>query len=376
MSRFEMVGKLALAKDNEKRKCFEELRYKKGEKNKDGFPRRDDFTMRTLRLTIKSGEDFFNVDIKGSLIGNEDTAIIKSIKKLPENKYENIEFKYKDREKYIGQLAEFKKCIFVNGDERHEFVNEYEYSMFVHDELSKEENQGKLYKIMGEIEYSEYTNPKTNEKNIYTNYKVNRIYVVKEDTEQTATATIDMLITKDAIDDSELEKNGSFKILGYVPQYLNKNQPNRGYFQMLEYPLNMDDEKKQKMKFNLIKGLFKVEDCELAKIGFKVNLINRMEEVEFDETMMTEEDRMYIEFGIMTLDDFKNKYGNGKGGYIKKFEVDKISATYRNGAVPTMFTLEQILSDGKQEEPEIKEKDVELDLDGSLTDDDIDDLFA
>ena len=130
------------------------------------------------------------------------------------------------------------------------------------------------------------------------------------------------------------------------------------------------------MKFNLIKGLFKVEDCELAKIGFKVNLINRMEEVEFDETMMTEEDRMYIEFGIMTLDDFKNKYGNGKGGYIKKFEVDKISATYRNGAVPTMFTLEQILSDGKQEEPEIKEKDVELDLDGSLTDDDIDDLFA
>lgn len=376
MSRFEMVGKLALAKDSDKRKCFEEIRYKKGEKNKQGVPRKDDFTMRNLRLTMKSGDNFFNVDVKGNLIGSEDTAIIKSMKKTSEGKYENCEFKYKDREKHVGELAEFKKCVFVNGNERNEFVNEYEFSMFVHNELSKEENQSKLYKIVGDIEYSEYTNPKTNETNIYTNYKVNRIYVVKEDTEQTATATMDMLITENAIDDSELEEKGSFKISGYVPQYLNKEQPNKGYFQILEFPLNIEDETKRRIKFDLIKGLFNFEGSELAKIGFKINLINKIEEVEFDESMLTDEEKMYIELEIMSLNDFKDKYGKGKGGYIKKFEVDKISATYRLGAVPTELTLEQILSDGKQEDLKTTGKDLEVDLDGSLTDDDIDDIFA
>lgn len=374
--RFEIVGKLGLAKDTDKRKCFEELRYKKGDKNKQGIARKDDFTMRTLRLTLKSNEDFFNVEVKGNLMGTEDSAVIKSMRKTSDNKYETFEFKYRDRDKYIGELAEFKKCVFVDGDSRHEFVNEYDYSMFIHSLLSKEENQNKLYKVVGDIEYSEYTNPKTNETNTYANYEVNRIYVVKEDTLQTATANVDMLINENAIDDTELEETGVFKISGYVTQYLNKDQKNKGYFQILEYPLHEEDEKKRKFKFELIKKLLEVNDCELAKIGFKINLINRMQEVEFDESMLSDEDKMYIAAEIMTLDDFKKEYGNGKGGYIKKFEIDKISATYKGGAVPTEFTLEQILSNGKQEEPKTTGQNVELDLEGGLTDDDIDDMFA
>ena len=104
MAQFEMVGKLAIAKDGEKRKAFDELRYKKGSIKKDGTKRTDDFTMRTLRLNMETAEDFFNVRIQGNLMGNEDTAKVYSLVKNSEGKHEPIEFKYKDRE-------DVKKCL-------------------------------------------------------------------------------------------------------------------------------------------------------------------------------------------------------------------------------------------------------------------------
>lgn len=374
-NKFEIIGKLNLAKDNDKRKCFEELRFKKGEKNKQGFTRKDDFVMRNLRLTIKSNEDFFNVDIKGSLFGNENTAKIKSMIKVGDNNYEEIEFKYKDREKYVHDLAEFKKCVFVEGDEREEFIDRFDFSLFVHEYLSREENSDKLVKIVGDIEYSEYTKPGTDDAKVYTNYNINRIYVVKDGTEQSATGTIEMFINENAIDDSLLEDEGVFKISGYASQYVNKNQPNRGFFQVLDYPLDKDDEK-FKVRCDVINKLFTVEDCELAKIGVKVKLINRVEEVDFDESMLDDEDRLLLECGIITISDLQKQYGRGKGGYINKTEITNINATYRKGCVPTELTLQQILDDGMEKKPETTGKDIELDLENGLSDEDLDDLFA
>lgn len=374
-NKFEIIGKLNLAKDNDKRKCFEELRFKKGEKNKQSFTRKDDFVMRNLRLTIKSNEDFFNVDIKGSLFGNENTAKIKSMIKVGDNNYEEIEFKYKDREKYVHDLAEFKKCVFVEGDEREEFIDRFDFSLFVHEYLSREENSDKLVKIVGDIEYSEYTKPGTDDAKVYTNYNINRIYVVKDGTEQSATGTIEMFINENAIDDSLLEDEGVFKISGYASQYVNKNQPNRGFFQVLDYPLDKDDEK-FKVRCDVINKLFTVEDCELAKIGVKVKLINRVEEVDFDESMLDDEDRLLLECGIITISDLQKQYGRGKGGYINKTEITNINATYRKGCVPTELTLQQILDDGMEKKPETTGKDIELDLENGLSDEDLDDLFA
>ena len=367
--RFEMIGKLDLAKDSDKRKGFEELRYKKGERDKNGKPRKNDFTSRTLRLTMKSNKDFFNLRIKGNLFGDENTAVIKSMKKKPDGTYEGVEFKYKDREKYIGELAEFKKFVFVNGEERHEFATEYDYSMFVHDKLSSDEVKGKTFKIIGEIEYSNYTNPTTNETKTYINYNINRIYVVKDDVDQFATANIDLFINEDAIDDSKVVEEGIFTVSGYVPQYDGKKKSDKGYFQMLEYPLNISEEKRE-LKFNKLKGLLDVSDCELAKIGFKVNLINRVEEVDFDISMVTDEEKELLELEIISLSELKDKYGSGKGGHVSKMEIEGITKTYTLGCIPTTITLSELLSDREEKQ----EKEPELNLEGSLTDDELDDM--
>ena len=319
--RFEMIGKLDLAKDSDKRKGFEELRYKKGERDKNGQPRKNDFISRTLRLTMKSNKDFFNLRIKGNLFGDENTAVIKSMKKKPDGTYEGVEFKYKDREKYIGELAEFKKFVFVNGEERHEFATEYDYSMFVHDKLSSDEFKGKTFKIIG------------------------------------------------AIDDSKVVEEGIFTVSGYVPQYDGKKKSDKGYFQMLEYPLNISKDKRE-LKFNKLKGLLDVNDCELAKMGFKVNLINRVEEVDFDISMVTDEEKELLELEIISLSELKDSYGSGKGGHISKMEIEGITKNYKLGCIPTTITLSELLSDGEEKQ----EKEPELNLEGSLTDDELDDM--
>lgn len=360
--RYEMVGKLDLAKDNDKRKCFEDLKFKAGEKGGDGKPRKNDFTSRTLRLTVKSGDDFFNLRIKGNLFGNENTALIKSLKKKADGTYEGVEFKYKDREKHTKDLAEFKKLVFVHGDERHEFATEYEFAMFIHETLSGGELKDKIFKIVGEIEFSEY-----NDK-VYTNYNINRIYVIKDDVEQTATANVDLMLTVDSIDDSRVVDEGIFTVSGYVPQYDGKKKGDKGYFQLLEYPLNIDEEKREK-KFELISRLLKFEEGELAKIGFKVDLISRVEEVDFDESMLSDEDKELIEFGVMTLSDFKDKYGSGKGGYVSKMQISNVSSLYKNGCIPTELSLANLLSSGVE-----VTKEPELNLEGSLTDDELDDM--
>ena len=344
MSKFEMVGKLSLIKDTDKRKCFENIVFKAGERKKDGTKRKDDFIMRKLRMSIKCEKDNFNVDINGNLFGNESSAVVKVQKKKPEGGYEPITFKYKDREKHVGEVAEFNKYVFVNKEERHEFVTQYDYAKFMYDLLQSGELDDKVVKVMGDIVYSDYTNPNTGETKTYTNYEANRIYVVKDDAPRVATSNMTLLIGEDAISDDELEETGVFKVSGYETVYVSREQPNKGVFKVLEYPLGIDDKEKMHKKFEIIKRLLRVEDCELAKIGFKVNLINRTEEVEFDESMLTDEEKEYIEFGIMSLDDFKQQYGKGKGSFVSKLEIQNINPTYRQGAIPTELTLADILS--------------------------------
>ena len=279
MSKFEMVGKLSLIKDTDKRKCFENIVFKAGERKKDGTKRKDDFIMRKLRMSIKCEKDNFNVDINGNLFGSESSAVVKVQKKKPEGGYEPITFKYKDREKHVGEVAEFNKYVFVNKEERHEFVTQYDYAKFMYDLLQSGELDDKVVKVVGDIVYSDYTNPNTGETKTYTNYEANRIYVVKDDSPRVATSNMTLLIGEDAISDDELEETGVFKVSGYETMYVSREQPNKGVFKVLEYPLGIDDKEKMHKKFEIIKRLLRVEDCELAKIGFKVNLINRTEEV-------------------------------------------------------------------------------------------------
>ena len=361
---FVMVGKLSIAGDRENKPAFSDKLLDSG------------CNIRELNLQMKCNKDNFNLQIKsfmnnakrdsdGALNVNNST-IYTILNK--DGKYESVNFKYKDKDKYEDKVANFRRLVFVDGEERMEFTNEFDYAMFVYTMLKSGDYKDKIFRVQGSIEFLNYKNPKTGVENTYTNYNVERIYVVDNDSEQKATANMEMYITKDCIDDSRLEEENTFNLMGYIPQYLSKKKGDFGYYKMFEYPLNAEGDKAKK-KYELIKRVLldNFEDNELCKIGFKVNLIRRREEVPFDFDKCTDEEKDLVEYGLMELKDLEMQYGAGMGELKDCIQVSSIARGYSTGATPTNLTLVELLNNGEEEKAKpILNDDLTSDEDGDL----------
>lgn len=371
---FVMVGKLSIAPDRENRKAFEDRLLDSG------------CNIRQLNLQMKCDKDNFNLQIKsfmnnvkrtsdGTLNVNDSTiyTILDN-----DGKYESTNFKYKDKDKYEDRIANFRKMVFVDeNEERVECSNEFDYAMAVHSILKSDAYKDKKFKVQGNIEYSNYTNPKTKEERIYTNYNVQRIYVINDEAEEKALANIEFYITEDCIDDSRLENENLLVINGYIPEYNSKKKADIGYYQSFEYPLGDNNEKAKKMTKLINKMLLdNFDDNELCKMGYRVRLINRREEVPFNEDMLSDDEKELLEFGLIDLETLKQQYGAGMGSMQRRMEISSIGRGYSKGAIPVPLTLSQLLSKGDEElkENKILTSDENDDLDLFSNDDD-DELF-
>ena len=367
--KFSIVGNLSVAKDSDKHRAFEDKLTDKG-----GI-------FRSLKLNMKSNNDFFSPQIKGFLNSakksdgaiNVNDSDIYSLEQDSEGKYNSVKFKYKDKEKHMKNIAEFKKMVFVNDNERYEFCNEFDYSEFVYNELTSGKFDNAKFRVIGEIEYTSWFNEKTNQEQIFTNYSVNRIYVVPDDTEEEATANIEMYITEDCINEDRLEEENLLVVNGYIPQYDGKKKADIGFYKSIEYPLNAEGELAQR-KLKVIKKLLldNFDENQLCKIGFKVDLINRREQLEFDESMLSDDEKEMVELGLMDMKDLEAQYGMGMGSRIEKISVSGIGKGYSKGAIPVVeLTIEQLMKKADEEKPK---QEINVDLDEN-SDDDLD-IFA
>lgn len=369
---FVMIGRLSIAPDRENRKAFSDKLLDSG------------YNIRQLNLNMKCDKDNFNLQIKsfmnnvkrtsdGTLNVNDSTiyTILDN-----DGKFESTNFKYKDREKYEDRIANFRKLVFVDeNEERVECSNEFDYSMAVHSILKSDAYKDKKFKVQGNIEYSSYTNPKTHEEKIYTNYNVQRIYVINDEAEEKALANVEFYITEDCLDDSRLEEENLLVINGYIPEYNSKKKADIGFYQSFEYPLGEDSEKAKKMAKLIDKMLLdNFDDNELCKMGYRVRLINRREEVPFNEDMLSDEEKELVKYGLMDIEDLKQQYGAGMGSMQRRMEISSIGRGYSKGAIPVPLTLNELLSKGDEPKKELLDEDGDLDIlsDGN---DDEDELF-
>lgn len=365
---FTMVGNLSVGKDSDKHRAFEDKLTDKG-----GI-------FRSLKLNMKSNNDFFSPQIKGFLNSakksdgtiNVNDSDIYSLEQDSEGKYNSVKFKYKDKEKHMKNIAEFKKMVFVNDNERYEFCNEFDYSEFVYNELTSGKFDNAKFRVIGEIEYTSWFNEKTNQEQTFTNYSVNRIYVVPDDTEEEATANMEMYITEDCINEDRLEEENLLVVNGYIPQYDGKKKADIGFYKSIEYPLNAEGELAQR-KLKVIKKLLldNFDENQLCKIGFKVDLINRREQLEFDESMLSDDEKEMVELGLMDMKDLKLQYSVGMGSRIEKISVSGIAKGYSKGSIPVELTIEQLMKKPDKEKPK---QEINVDLDEN-SDDDLD-IFA
>jgi hypothetical protein len=368
---FVMIGKLSIAPDRENRKAFSDKLLDSG------------CNIRQLNLNMKCDKDNFNLQIKsfmnnvkrtsdGTLNVNDSTiyTILDN-----DGKFESTNFKYKDKDKYEDRIANFRKLVFVDeNEERVECSNEFDYSMAVHSILKSDAYKDKKFKVQGNIEYSSYTNPKTHEEKIYTNYNVQRIYVINDEAEEKALANVEFYITEDCLDDSRLEEENLLVINGYIPEYNSKKKADIGFYQSFEYPLGEDSEKAKKMAKLIDKMLLdNFDDNELCKMGYRVRLINRREEVPFNEDMLSDEEKELVKYGLMDIEDLKQQYGAGMGSMQRRMEISSIGRGYSKGAIPVPLTLNELLSKGDEPKKELVDEDGDLDILGEEDNDD--DLF-
>nr|DAZ45590.1 MAG TPA: hypothetical protein [Caudoviricetes sp.] len=365
---FVMIGKLSIAPDRENRKAFSDKLLDSG------------CNIRTLNLNMKCDKDNFNLQIKsfmnnvkrtldGTLNVNDSTiyTILDN-----DGKFESTNFKYKDKDKYEDRIANFRKLVFVDeNEERVECSNEFDYSMAVHSILKSDAYKDKKFKVQGNIEYSSYTNPKTHEEKIYTNYNVQRIYVINDEAEEKALANVEFYITEDCLDDSRLEEENLLVINGYIPEYNSKKKADIGFYQSFEYPLGEDSEKAKKMAKLINKMLLdNFDDNELCKMGYRVRLINRREEVPFNEDMLSDEEKELVKYGLMDIEDLKQQYGVGMGSMQRRMEISSIGRGYSKGAIPVPLTLNELLSKGNEPKKELLDEDGDLDILSDGGDDD------
>lgn len=365
---FVMIGRLSIAPDRENRKAFSDKLLDSG------------CNIRQLNLNMKCDKDNFNLQIKsfmnnvkrtsdGTLNVNDSTiyTILDN-----DGKFESTNFKYKDKDKYEDRIANFRKLVFVDeNEERVECSNEFDYSMAVHSILKSDAYKDKKFKVQGNIEYSSYTNPKTHEEKIYTNYNVQRIYVINDEAEEKALANVEFYITEDCLDDSRLEEENLLVINGYIPEYNSKKKADIGFYQSFEYPLGEDSEKAKKMAKLINKMLLdNFDDNELCKMGYRVRLINRREEVPFNEDMLSDEEKELVKYGLMDIEDLKQQYGVGMGSMQRRMEISSIGRGYSKGAIPVPLTLNELLSKGNEPKKELLDEDGDLDILSDGGDDD------
>lgn len=364
---FEFVGSLSLAEDTDKSLHYEVRDFTRDDGSKN--------ELKTLKLVMKCGDDTFSPRIQG-WGGDTIYTLDKTFKKLS--------FPAKEYEKHLDDIANFKKFTFNDGESRFEFAREFEFIDFLNTKLKDNPYGNRLFKVNGEIEMSSYEDKEGNTKT-FTNYKVQRIYVADEngilrDKELVvhAKANVVCYIDHRALDETELAEKNKLNITYYLGQFDSKKKkagmlPERGFVRHATYEVSDDPYKKAKQVSILKEKIFRCDEDTLAMTGFSVNLINRGGKVEFDESMLTEEEKEFIELDFCTFEDIKKEHEFGISEYITGEEICGFKKPYLStGSDQTKITLKELLAtdqDKVQESFEVVDEDDEF---GDLFGDEMD----
>lgn len=346
MSSFEMIGKLSLIKGSEKFPCYEEKKIG------------DNGVIKVVRMDMKANGNSHNVKIEGAFWGED--SLVYTMKKVSDNKYENIKFPYKEREKHIDDVAEFKKYVFVNGEDRMEFVTQQELAEFVHNELQKEEYKGKRFIIKGDIESSEYKNK------VYNDFNITRMYVVNDDIkegeeklEDKSEGQLDFYITEGCLDDETFDETRKMFINGFIGKYDSKKKADVGIRNTIEVHIPEEKKNADKLVARIRENLETENEDHVYKLGVKVELISKSESVEFDLSMATDEEREDLELELITIEDLKAQYGCGKGSFEKKFLFKGWARGYSKGAIEQQLTLAELIAKEAPKQEESNEFEID-----------------
>ena len=301
-----------------------------------------------------------------------------------------IEVQWEDRfdEDVLKQVASYKKTVVKVGDERNEYISSFDAIDCIISNL--DELKGSNVIVTGQRVKNLYKDK------LSDRFQITSIRPADEDSINRLSVTMDFFFDKSAFDTSEWNKEHKLYINGYTEEYIGDLKENRYVPQQIVFDCTKIDFENEKHR-KLVEFRLKVLGCELTednkvvvklksknmmKLGVVCTYVNGSEQMEFNESMLTDLQREAVELGISKLEDFKPSsgiYGERVVIYkLRDFSMKKDSA-YEDGAVDSEISIkefeEKIWTTPETESVEDIDKDVEESESESELDDD-EDLFG
>lgn len=296
-----------------------------------------------------------------------------------------IEIPWEDRldPEVIKMVASYRKFVVNLGEEyggKKEFLTEYDMITYLAEVLPK--YQG-VVQVTGVWKKDPYNG------NIRDRYIIQNVFspdTFKDPIKASKPKLLlqaDLFYNKDCVDDTSFKDDKKIYVNGYVQQYVDKETgdmyfPQRAILSAEKYDMEKEQHVKtwEHRKGHIVdKGITKKH---MYHLYWEARLINGAEEIEFDESMLTSQQKEQIALGIRTLDDFRPR-GNIFGSKITEVRLlDPILTNdFAEGVVECPETLEEFESKVykfaavEKLEDAIKESEVVEEDD----DDDDDELF-
>ena len=224
---------------------------------------------------------------------------------------------------------------------RKEFLSEYDFVQFLKTAIPK--CGDKVFTVTGIIESSIY-NGKGSHK-----FKPQQIKLAAEGTPQKFKGEIEVFFNHDSLNSQSFSDIRKHFISGYVRAYSSAVKKEIGIpVDMVIDGSKFDDSNEMATKqLNFLKSLFTVGEKEnFSVVGVKCAFVNGVQKVEVTEAMLSEFEKMQIELGLATLEDFKKAYGSGNDEREKEIKILGLSTQYmRTGTQDSAYTLADFIEE-------------------------------
>lgn len=367
---FEIVGKLSIGKQTEKFVPHEIVSFPSG------------WSRTRLLFNVQSAENRHLLTSEG-MFKEDGSAVVYTFTKgstdpvtHEKKKGENIQVPWKDRnkEEVIDKVAEFKKFIVdvekygrryklenaltshKNGNlsdedlkelgvaaedlesefekskkRRKEFISEYDFTEYLYKLISSGKIDGKLFKVLGNIVYSEYNGK------IYKKLVPTRIYLVDDNEKQVSTGQITLFYNKESLDSGSYDSTKKYYVNGFVREYDGQRKENVPIPVQVVIDDSNEDEKVHK-KVTIIKNQFEVSDDSWKEFGVKVKLLDGAQKVEITPEMLTDFQKEMLELEAITMDEVRKEIGGDVyGDRVQEMVIVNVARGYSKGRKDTVY---------------------------------------
>ena len=252
------------------------------------------------------------VDDKNNRIMTELFGMVQKEIKTMDTDNEKISILWEDRndKAIMDKVASYKKNVFsFVDDERKEFISTYDAVEYLKDHAD-DLKDNKVEVTVG-VSLNIYKGKISNR------YEIRNIYKIDDDKKQQLKITGDFFFNKDSIDISEWKENKKLIINGYVQGYIQEKKATMYVPQTIVLDcgkIDFDNEnhvKQLRFKLSCINCDFKdgkistkLKSSTMYKIGVILRYNNSAQEVDFDESMLTDKQKLAIDLGLKTIEDY------------------------------------------------------------------------